>query len=164
MKPTLAAVIFLGLSSALCIFGQQGPPPDWDHGMHRPPSEPPPGHSNGGAPPGRWWHSPDLARRLNLSAEQQKRMDEVYEQSRNRLIDLRALVQKEEGALEPMLGAEHVDEAKATAQIDRVAAARAELEKANARMLLSLRTVLTQEQWRTLQYEDPRPSHGGGPH
>jgi hypothetical protein len=41
-----------------------------------------------------------------------------------------------------------------------VAQARAELEKANARMLLGFRGVLTQEQWKKLQAEDPH-RHGG---
>ncbi len=37
------------------------------------------------------------------------------------------------------------------AQIDKVAAARAELEKANARYLLALRSKLTPEQWKQVQ-------------
>ena len=37
------------------------------------------------------------------------------------------------------------------AQIDKVAQARAELEKANARFLLALRAKLTPEQWKALQ-------------
>ena len=39
------------------------------------------------------------------------------------------------------------------AQIDQTAQARAQLEKANARMLLSLRGVLTSDQWTKLQTE-----------
>ena len=45
--------------------------------------------------------------------------------------------------MEPLLAADQPDEGKILAQIDRVAQARAELEKANARMLLGLRRVLT---------------------
>ena len=46
-------------------------------------------------------------------------------------------------------------------QIDKVAQARAELEKANARMLLELRGQLNHEQWLKLQSERPPMHHGG---
>jgi protein CpxP len=48
--------------------------------------------------------------------------------------------------LEPLMDAERLDEAKTLVQIDRVAQARAELEKANARMLLGIRQVMTADQ------------------
>ena len=130
-----------------------GPPPDWEFGSH----DHSPGRPPSGLPPWRWWRDSNTIRKLNLSAEQQKKIDEVYQQSRNKLIDLRATLQKEQGSLDPLLSAEHVDEAKAIVQIDRVAEARAELEKVNARMLLGFRAVLTQDQWRTLQSGDLVP-------
>jgi hypothetical protein len=58
--------------------------------------------------------------------------------------------------MEPLLAADQPDEGKILAQIDRVAQARAELEKANARMLLGLRRVLTSDQWKTLQADAPK--------
>ena len=58
--------------------------------------------------------------------------------------------------MEPLLAADQPDEGKILAQIDRVAQARAELEKANARMLLGLRRVLTADQWKTLQADAPK--------
>ena len=56
-------------------------------------------------------------------------------------------------------GADPPDEGKLLAQIDRVAQARAELEKANARMLLGIRRELTHEQWLKLEADRP-PMHG----
>ena len=78
-------------------------------------------------------------------------MDDVFLQSRLKLIDLNATLEKEEVALEPLVAADSLDESKIAAQIDRVAQARAELEKANGRMLLGIRMVLTPEQWRKVQ-------------
>ena len=43
------------------------------------------------------------------------------------------------------------NESQILGQIDKVAAARAELEKANARFLLAIRAKLTPEQWKSLQ-------------
>jgi len=117
-------------------------------------------------PAGKWWNNPELARRLNLTADQQKRMDEVFQQNRLRLIDLHAAVEKEEAILDPLIEAANPDDAKVLPQIDRVAQARAELEKANARLLLGLRHVLTPEQWKKLASGERGP-HGpegrGGP-
>lgn len=105
---------------------------------------------------------PALVQRLGLTADQQKRIDTLFQQNRLKLIDLSAVVQKEEAILEPLLEADRPDESQVLAQIDRVAQARAELEKANARMLLGFRGVLTLDQWRKLQAEGP-PRRGEHP-
>jgi Spy/CpxP family protein refolding chaperone len=102
-----------------------------------------------------------LIQKLGLTADQQKRIDGLFQQSRLKLIDLSAAVQKEEAILEPLLEADRPDESQVLAQIDRVAQARAELEKANARMLLGFRGVLTLEQWKKLEPEGP---HRRGEH
>ena len=112
-------------------------------------------------PRGRWWNNPELVQKLNLTPDQQKQMETVFEQSRQGLMDLSGTVRQEEMAMRPLLSADAPDENKILAQIDRVAQARAELEKSNARMLLRLRRVLTPEQWKTLQAEAPRGDFGG---
>ena len=107
-------------------------------------------------PPGKWWSDPRFVQILGLTPDQQKRMDDIFNQNRLKLIDLSAALQKEEALLEPLLAADRPDEPKILLQIDRVAQARAELEKGNARMLLGLRSVLTPEQWKRLQTDRPR--------
>jgi Spy/CpxP family protein refolding chaperone len=108
------------------------------------------------APEGMWWKNPNVVQKLALTADQVKRMDGIFQESRIQLIDLHANVQKQEVMLEPLLSANPVDTAKAMAQIDKVAQARADLEKANAKMLLGLRAVLTPDQWTKLH------DHSGG--
>jgi Spy/CpxP family protein refolding chaperone len=56
---------------------------------------------------------------------------------------------------EPLVSADQPDEATIVAQIDKVARARAEQEKANARMLLGIRRLLIPEQWNRLKSETP---------
>jgi periplasmic protein CpxP/Spy len=159
---TLRAII--AISIALCaaqIVSAQPPPGAWGDVAQGPP---PPQHPNRppmergfpGGPSGRWWMDPGLVQRLGLTADQQKRIDAVFQQNRLKLIDLSAAVEKEEAILEPLLEADRPDEAQVLAQIDKVAQARAELEKANARMLLGFRGVLTLDQWKKLQAERPR--------
>jgi Spy/CpxP family protein refolding chaperone len=104
-------------------------------------------------PQGAWWKNPMVVQRLSLTADQTRKMDDIFQQSRLQLIDLKATVEKQQVMLEPMLSANPLDVAKASAQIDKVAQARADLEKANAKMLLSIRGVLTADQWTKLQAE-----------
>jgi Spy/CpxP family protein refolding chaperone len=102
-------------------------------------------------PQGMWWRNPMVVERLTLTPDQVKRMDSIFQESRLQLIDLRANVEKQEVMLEPLLSANPLDTAKAQAQIDKVADARADLEKANAKMLLGIRGVLTPDQWTRLR-------------
>lgn len=165
----LIALGLIALSAAAVLMAQ--PPPGFhDDRLEIAQGPPPPQHPNGppgehgfhGGPPGRWWMDPDLVQKLGLSADQQKRIDALFQQNRLKLIDLSAEVQKQEAILEPLLEADRPDEAQVLAQIDRVAQARADLEKANARMLLGFRGVLTVDQWKKLEAERPR-GHGGPP-
>lgn len=107
-------------------------------------------------PGGMWWKDPRVVERLSLTADQTKKMDDIVEHSRLDLIDLRANLEKQQVMLGPLMDANPVDEAKASAQIDKVANARADLEKADAKMLLSIRGVLTPDQWTKLH---ERPTH-----
>jgi Spy/CpxP family protein refolding chaperone len=101
-------------------------------------------------PPGMWWKNPGIVQRLTLTPDQTKKMDDIFQASRIELIGLRAAVETENARLEPMLSANPPDTAKALLQIDKVAQARANLEKADARMLLGIRGVLTPDQWTRL--------------
>jgi len=144
------------LAAAGMLCAQDGPPPQMR------PNRPPMERAFRPGPPGRWWTDPALVQKLALTADQQKRIDSLFQQSRLKLIDLSAGVQKEEAVLEPLLEGDRPDESQVLAQIDRIAQARAELEKANARMLLGFRGVLTLDQWKKLQAEEP-PRHGQHP-
>ena len=106
------------------------------------------------APPGLWWKNPMLVQQIGITPDQQKKMDDILQQSRLQLIDLKANVERQELLLHPMLDANPPDTSKVLAQIDKLAQARADLEKSNAKMLLGIRTVLTPDQWTKLQQQE----------
>ena len=142
--------------------GQFGP----GFGGHRPPMERALG-PRGGI---RWWNDQATIERLKLTDDQRKGMDQVLQQHEEKLIDLRANLEKSELTMRPLMSADQPDENAILAQIDKVAAARAELEKANARFLLAIRGKLTPDQWKELQTmrsERPAPKewrgNGAGP-
>ncbi len=115
-------------------------------------------------PPGMWWKNPDVVARLALTPDQQKRMDEIFRQSRIQLVDLKATLEKEQINLEPLLNQNPPDEARTLGEISKIADLRADLEKANAKMLLGLRGVLTADQWTKVQerHRSDRMQHMDG--
>ena len=114
----------------------------------------------GGGGFGMWWKNPEVATRIGLTADQQKKMEDIFIQSRVQLIDLHASLEKEQLLLEPLMNANPIDQARAAAQIDKIADTRASLEKTNAKMLLSIRGVLTPEQWTKLRERHADWHHG----
>lgn len=162
-------VMWAALMSAASTMlkAQDGP----SFGQHHPPMERALGPKGDH---GRWWNDPAMITKLNLSEAQRKDMDSILDQQRLKLVDLHANVEKAELALEPLMKADQPDEAKILSQIDRIADARKELEKANARFLLAIRSKLTPDQWKQLeamraarhehgQYGDRRGQDGRGP-
>jgi hypothetical protein len=88
---------------------------------------------------------------LSLTDDQRKAMDGIMQDHRMKLIDLQANLQKAEVTLGPMMKADTPDQKAIESQIDKVVAARADLEKANARFLLDVRMQLKPDQWKQLQ-------------
>ncbi len=115
-------------------------------GIHRPPME-----RALGMREGRWWNDPAMVEKLKLSDDQRKSMDQILLDHREQLVDMRAAVEKAELAMEPLVQDDQPNESQILAQIDKVAQARAELEKANARFLLAIRGKLSPEQWKDLK-------------
>ena len=160
MKARLAVRLGVAIVATLAaaVAGAQGPggPGGVGFGMHRPPMERAM-RSHGEF--GRWWNNPKIVERLKLTDDQRKAMDDIFQKHRERLVDLRANLEKAEIAMEPLVKADQPNESVVMSQIDKVAQARAELEKANARFLFALRAKLTPEQWK--QVQDFRQNHEG---
>ena len=98
-----------------------------------------------------WWNNPRVAERLKLTDDQRKQMDAIMLEHREKLVDLRANLEKAELGLQPLMGADTPNDAAITAQIDKVVQARGELERANARFLLAIRDKLTLDQWKQIK-------------
>jgi Spy/CpxP family protein refolding chaperone len=97
-------------------------------------------------PPGRWWDDKHFAKTLRLRPEQKKRMDDLFDENRATLVSRYQVLQQEESKMEALSHARTLDESALFAQIDRVAQARAELEKANTHLLLLVRKEMDANQ------------------
>ena len=117
--------------------------------------------------PGRWWKRAGVAKALALDDAQIQKIEQIFQDSRLKLVDLHASLQKEEIKLEPMIEADNPDENAVLGAIDRIAADRAALVKANAQMAFAIRRVLTPYQWKKLRtlwrQRDHFPAPMGGP-
>lgn len=109
------------------------------------------GMRGGGPGMGKWWTNSELVKKLGLSDAQVQKIEKAFQDHRTQLLELHATLIKQEAALEPLIEADRLDEAQAAAQIDKVAQARASLEKSNGQLLLAIRRVLTAGQWKQLR-------------
>lgn len=130
-----------------------------DSGMGRNHEGPPPGNSpdtaattstmRGGlqlGPPGRWWDDKHFAKNLQLRPEQQRQMDATFEANRASLLRHYEELQGEQTRMGGLVHSKTLDEGALFSQIDRVAQARADLEKAMTHLLLQIRGEMDPEQ------------------
>jgi len=121
---------------------QQGPP--WGGPGQR--RGPPAGRGMGA-----WWRNSEIVKQLALTDKQAQQVESVFQERRPQLMALHTTLGQEEARLQPLVDAGHPNDPEVLAQIDKVADARAAVEKANSRMLFAIRQVLTTEQWQKLE-------------
>jgi len=94
---------------------------------------------------GKWWQSEEYIRELRLTPEQSKKLEEVFQASVPTLKSLKKSLDQAESEFERLL--ERGDDGSVMDQVERVEAARAELNKSHTMMMLRMKRVLTTEQW-----------------
>jgi Spy/CpxP family protein refolding chaperone len=94
---------------------------------------------------GKWWQSEEYKRELKLTPEQSKKLEDVFQASVPTLKSLKKSLDQAESEFERLL--ERGDDGSVMDQVERVEAARAELNKQHTLMMLRMKRVLTAEQW-----------------
>lgn len=145
MKKTLLLLAVLTLTATLWAQGP-GPVPQGRGPGHMGPMSPMHGMAGGS-----WWKNSEVAEKLKLTDQQKQQLESTFLDYRLKLVDLRADVERQELKLQPLMDADQVNEAQVSSQLDAVIAARGKLEKANAMMMISMRKVLTTDQWKQLR-------------
>jgi Spy/CpxP family protein refolding chaperone len=117
-------------------------------------------------PPMAWWKNDSTVKELGLTADQSARLETIFQASMADLRREKADLDNVEGKLSRLIET-NADEARVTAQIDRVESARAALNKTRTLMLLHMRQVLAPDQSRRLtamrdrrDRDSRRPSSG----
>ncbi len=107
-------------------------------------------------PPGKWWRRPEIVQALNLSDEQQDRLEAIFRSSAIDLIDLKAEVDKAAIALRGELDRPQLDRAAIRRMATRLSEARGRLFDRELTMLVEMRSVLTDPQWNRMRNEIDR--------
>jgi len=104
-------------------------------------------------PPGKWWRRPEIVQNLNLTDEQQDRLELIFRASATELIDLKAEVDKSSIALRGELDRPQLDRAAIHRIAVRMNDARGKLFDRELMMLVEMRGVLTDPQWNRMRNE-----------
>jgi len=114
--------------------------------------------------PHKWWKDSETVKQLQLSDSQASQIEQAFTDSKMRLIDMVATLQKEELKLETLINADNPNENAVSNQVDQVVQARGKLEKEHAMMMLNIRRLLSLDQWKKLQSIDGGMGMGMGHH
>jgi len=102
-------------------------------------------------PPGRWWRRPEIVQALNLTDEQQDRLESIFRGSAADLIDLKAEIDKSNIALRGELDRPQLDRGAIHRIAARLSDARGRLFDRELMMLVEMRGVLTDPQWNRMR-------------
>ncbi len=102
-------------------------------------------------PPGKWWRRPEIVQNLNLTDEQQERLETIFRTSASDLIDLKAEVDKASIALRGELDRPQLDRTTIHRTASRLSEARGKLFDRELTMLIEMRGVLTDPQWNRMR-------------
>ncbi|WP_263378809.1 Spy/CpxP family protein refolding chaperone [Granulicella paludicola] len=97
-------------------------------------------------PTGRWWDERSMMQTMNISRDQQRRMDSIFNANKPAIIETYKDWQAQQAKVEALSKDPNADKSQLFAAIDSVNQARAALQKANTQMLLQIREQLTKEQ------------------
>lgn len=99
------------------------------------------------APPGKWWKRPRIVQLLNLSAEQQAKLEDIFSRRRREFVDLKADVERHQIDFEDLVAKKDSDAKKVANAVDALEQARLKLRRAATMMFLEQKDVLSATQW-----------------
>jgi hypothetical protein len=102
-------------------------------------------------PPGKWWRREEVVRQLELTRDQQDKLDEVFRRAADHLIDAKANVDKLQIALRGELDRAQLRRQELQRLAAQLTQARGKLFEHELMMLADMRGILDQEQWTRLR-------------
>ena len=152
-RGALAATLLALLLALIALpAAAQAPPPDGDEpdagapGGFGPGPGGPGGPGSPGGPEFDWWTSPHLQAQLGLTAEQEKAIQSIMFSSGEKMIDVRAAVDKARLEMVRVLSADTIDDAAAKKAIDRLVDAECAATRLRHVSRIDVAKVLTKAQ------------------
>lgn len=101
-------------------------------------------------PPGKWWENDRVVAHLELSVDQQARIKDLVYSHATKMVDHNATLEKAKLSLADVVERQDVDPEAIRRSFETFQEARRLLETERFEMLLSVRQVLTYEQWKKM--------------
>jgi len=102
-------------------------------------------------PPGKWWHSPQVTKKLNLSDKEIQMLDKQFVDSRRKLIKLKSAVESERFELDFLFDRENINKKKVMSQFDKFQEAKNSLAVERFLFLFEVRKIIGLERFRQLK-------------
>lgn len=107
-------------------------------------------------PPGKWWSMPEMAKKINLTEPEKKKLDELYIVFHRKLIDHKAVMDKLWLDIDTRFDKEEFDESAILEQFKKHEAERSAIATERFRFLVNVRKILGRERYQRLKafYEE----------
>lgn len=102
-------------------------------------------------PSGKWWKDPGIAKALDLTSREVQQLDNLFVQSRRRMIELKNQVEKEQFEYQTLLESQNLDEKAVNRQLRKLEKARSDLSEEISRFVLEVRKILGHNRFQRLQ-------------
>jgi len=102
-------------------------------------------------PPGKWWNAPEIAKQLNLSEAEKKKLDDHYIAFHRMLIDRKAIMDKLWLDIDTLCNREELNESAIMEQFRKVEAERSIVATDRFQFLLNVRKILGRERYQRLK-------------
>ena len=101
---------------------------------------------------GKWWRNKSIIQELELTANEEKILEDKYVHSRRKMIDLKSEIEKQRFELDLLLGAKDVDKQEIMERYNSLEQARAKLSKVRFEMLMDVRETIGVERFQDLKF------------
>jgi Spy/CpxP family protein refolding chaperone len=107
-------------------------------------------------PQGRWWHSPEVVSKLNLSGNEIQRLEKAFDHSRSKMIQYKNKVEAEQTKLQSLLEKRQLDENAVKAQNRKLEEARTALATERTAFVVEVRKIIGYERFQRLADMQPK--------
>ena len=102
-------------------------------------------------PAGKWWYNPKIQKNLNLSKKEISQLDNLFANSRRKLIKLKSEVENEQFELDQLLGQKKVNDTKVKKQFQKLENARKNLANERLEFVIGVRNILGADRFQQLK-------------
>jgi Spy/CpxP family protein refolding chaperone len=102
-------------------------------------------------PAGKWWRNSKIVKELNLTQQEVGALDQLYAQSRRKLIELKNNVEREQFELDNLLGSKNAEDAEVKRQFKKLETARSDLSNERFRFVMQIRDIIGHDRFEQLK-------------